>query len=451
MIDKAARKLLGSLARLVRFNTYLIERWVAGGLSPLMESLWSVERDIAGPLLDWILGRRELGDCIQELGKRTCSGMRYRKLVHTLGRDLFGSARFEGEEVIAESDLLTLSYLPPIEGAPRAGTALFHVGGFIPYGDQVFRFLPEANLYLPFLQRGLPVYAMEVRPGLDRRRLQEATLDELIDTIETMSAAAHAHHGGDDRLVLEGYCGLGLPMLTFMAARPREADARFGAAMLMAAPVDARACTLIGELLELLPRPLLPPRLTLSSIFGRYLHGEPLRLCLDIPIGTFFHKTRTGQFLAGWKRREYADVERVEDLTPEQRMELAGAYWISPRTFSHNPIPGDLLRLFTALWRQGLGEDLMLPWRYNGKQLTLRTILEQTRIRLVGFYGGEDQLIPQETAAVLQRAMGARYLHVVHAGAGHVSYIMVPALWNSQLPFAFRPNPIDVALEALRR
>ena len=471
MIDKATKKLFESLARLTRFNakvveksagvyaegaaqtsrlvgfqSYLVERWVDGGLSPLMKSLWAMERDIADPLLDCLLGERELSDYVQELGQRATSGARYRKLVHTLGRELFGSARFDSEEVIAESELLTLSHIPPPPGAPAQQTALFHVGGFIPYGDRVFRFLPEANLFLPFLRRGLPVYAMEVKPGLPRGRLEQVTLEELIDAIASMSARAFEHHGRG-KLLLEGYCGVGLPMLSFIAARPEEADARFAVAMLMAAPVDARACTLLGEMLESVPNAMLSPRLTLSSIFGRYLHGEPLRLAIDIPISTFFYKTRTGQFLTGWKRREYAEVERIEELTAEQRMELAGAYWISPRTFSNNPIPPDMLRLFTGLWQRGLDADLTLPCRYRGEQLSLRRIVDRTRIQLVGFYGGEDRLIPQETAALLQRHLGPRYRHVVHAGAGHVSYIVVPALWDTRLPYAFKPNPIDLALE----
>lgn len=475
MIDKAAKKLLGSLARvsrfnadmaergvrwyaegtadasrLVSFNNYLMERWVDGGLSPLMKSLWSMERDIADPLLDCLLGEREISDCLREWGKRTYSGSRYRKLVHTLGKELFGSARFDGEEVVSESELFTLSYLPPLDGAERPGAALFHVGGFIPYGDRVFRFLPEANLFLPFLRRGIPVYAMEVKPGLGRSRLLGVTLEELVDAIDSMSAAAHRHHGGG-AMILEGYCGLGLPMLAFIAARPSEADARFGVAMLMAAPVDARACTQLGEMLESVPDALLSPRLTLSSIFGRYLHGEPLRLAIDIPISTFFYKTRTGQFLAGWKRQDFAAVEKIEDLSPAQRMELAGAYWISPRTFANSPIPNELLRLFATLWNDGLDEELSLPCRYRGEQLTLRTIRDKTDIALVGLYGGEDRLIPQETGAILQRIFGDRYRHVVHEGAGHVSYIVVPALWDSRLPHAFRPNPIDAALEALDR
>lgn len=467
MLDKVARRLAESLARLstlnasvaersarwtadsiagaaklAQLNSYLYERWIDGGFSPLMRSLIEVERDIAAPMLDCLLGDREIGDCIGEIGKRTTSGARYRKLVHTLGAQLFGSARFDGEEVIAESDLFTLSYLPPSPGAPPTATALFHLGGFIPYGDRIFRFLPEANLFLPFLKRGIPVYAMEVKPRPGSGRVQRVTLEELIDTIAALGAAAHTHHARG-KLLIEGYCGLGLPMLAYLAARPEHADARFSTALLMAAPVDARACTLIGEMLQSLPEPLLSTRLTLPSLFG----GTALRLAIDLPVNTLFYKSRTGQFLTGWKRRDYAEVVRVDQLTPEQRLELAGAYWISPKTFSRHPIPAELLRLFTRLWQEGIDDDLALPASYRGTPLTLRTIAERTSIRVAGFFGGEDRLIPEQTGAVLARGLGERYTHVVHPKAGHVSYIVVPAMWNPKLPFAFRPNPIDVALQ----
>jgi hypothetical protein len=472
VIDKATKKIFSSLTRLssfnadlmersarwyndsvadgsklANFNSYLMERWVNGGFSPLVKSLAAAQRDITEPFMDWAFGERQIGEFVQEIGKRTTSGTRYRKLVHTLGKELFGTARFEGEEVIGEDDCLTLTHIPTPEGVePHPEAALFHVGGFIPYGDRVFRFLPESNLYLPFLQRGLPVYTMEVKPDARPGDLRRMTLENLVETVDAMSAAAFEHHG-NRKMVIEGYCGLGLPMLSFLAARPAEADARFSVAMLMAAPVDARECTLIGEMLETLPDPLLSTNLTLAGLYGRYTQSTALRLAIDIPVNTYFYKTRAGQFLHGWKRHEYAEVESVEDLKPDQRLELAGAYWISPRTFSRHPIPADFLRLFTRLWQEGLDEDLKLPCTIGGQQLSLRTIVEQTQIQLVGIYGGEDRLIPEQTARILERTVGERYTHVVHPKVGHVTYIVVAAMWNKALPFAFKPNPIDVVLE----
>jgi hypothetical protein len=435
---------LAQSSQLVSLQSYLMERWVDGGLSPLMQSLAAVQRDIADPLLDSFLGDRKLGSSLQEIGKRAASGARYRKLVHTLGKELFGSATFPGEEVIAETDLLRMYYLPA-RGAQDGGPALVHVGGFIPYGDRVFRFLPEANLFLPFLQRGIPVYAMEAKPGMSAGQLSDVTLEQIIDSYAELSGAAFRHHGGG-KLLIEGYCGLGLPMLAYLAARPEEADAWFSTAMLMAAPVNVQACPLLGDMLARVPHPLLSTNLTLSNIFGRYLQGAPLRIAIDIPISTFFHKTRTGQFLTGWKRQDYADIEKVEDLNPAQRLELAGAYWISPKTFAHHPIPAPILRSFVQLWDKGLGPDLELPTAYKGEPIRLGRIVEKTRIRVAGFYGGEDRMIPDATADVLQDAFGDRYTHVVHEKAGHVSYIVVPAMWSPKLPFGFKPNPIDVAL-----
>jgi hypothetical protein len=38
---------------------------------------------------------------------------------------------------------------------------------------------------------------------------------------------------------------------------------------------------------------------------------------------------------------------------------------------------------------------------------------------------------------------------VVHPVAGHISYVLSPRLWKSSDPRSFRPNPIDLLLEAV--
>jgi hypothetical protein len=133
-----------------------------------------------------------------------------------------------------------------------------------------------------------------------------------------------------------------------------------------------------------------------------------------------------------------------------QRREMAGAYWISPENAKRFPMPVDMVRLFVRLFRDGIGEDLVVPATHEGKPISLRRIVDETGIHLVGFYGEKDRVVPESTARVLQWGMGERYTHVVHRKAGHISYVLSPEQWDPRHPHAFEPNPLALLLARYR-
>lgn len=431
----------------LRYNSYLMNRMVEAGLIPTMKSFFEMERDISNPLIDAARGARPLQDSLKEIGGRVHSGTKYHRLVTTLGRDLFGSATFEGERVLAENRYMKLSYLPAKRRSDAEDLpAVFHVGGFLPYSDRIFRILPEANLFMPFIERGMPVYAMELKG--DKKELGDLsgyTIEALIEMLDELSAVAFEHAGGK-KMVIEGYCGLAMPMLSFLAAKPKQADQRFSVAFTMVAPIDGRECRILGEMLDKVPQHLFLTQFSLAQLSGGYVDGDNLRLGMDIPLGSFFPKSPFGRFMRGWKKNAFAKISSIDDLNPSQRRELAGAYWISPENCKRFPVPLDQARFTTRLWLDGIGEDLRLPYVYNGKQLDLHNIVDKTGIQLVGFYGGQDVVVPDATANILKQTMGNRYTHVVHPQAGHISYVLSPELWNAKVEGAFEPNPLELVL-----
>lgn len=434
----------------VRYNVYLFNRMMEAGVIPTMRSFFALERDITDPLLETFRGDRTLADAMEEVSARMQSAGKYQKLVRIFGRQLFGSATFTGETRLAENDFVTLTYIPP-KVADESKPALFHVGGFLPYSDRIFRILPEANLFLPFLERGVGVYAMELKG--DRHELGDVrvTLPRFIDTVDEMSRIAFSHNIGISRqrkMVLEGYCGLAMPALAFIAAKPKEADERFKLAMTMVAPVDGRECRILAKMVDKVPTHLFITQFTMSELLGgSYIDGDSMRLGMDIPLGSFFPKSPFGRFMRGWKLKELSSIDKIEDLDAGQRRELAGAYWISPENCKRFPMPVDLSRFATGLWLDGVEDDLRIPYVYKGRQLNLRTILDETKINVVGCYGGQDMVVPNQTAKPLIEGMGDRYTHVVHPEAGHISYVLSPEVWSKDHPKALDPNPIDLILE----
>ena len=426
-------------------NMYMLERAVEDGVIPSVRAMFELEKDISSALLAGFSGERQPDEVVAELGQRMRAGGRYGHLVDTLGRELFGTATFPGEQVLASSDFVTLSYLPPERDVePPFEGALFHVGGFLPYSDRIFRFLPEANLFAPFLERGIPVYALELNGEReDLPQLSEFSLEKFIDVVDEMTELAFEHHG-KKRLVLEGYCGLGMQAMAYVAARPDDAQRKLKVAFTMVAPVDGRECKLVGGLMEQVPPNLIMSQLNLLELTGGYLPGDALRLGMDIPIGANFPKTPLGRFLAGWKNTAYAEINATEELDPRQRKELAGAYWISPDNCQRFPLPTSLVRYSSGLFMQGIDDDLTIPFSYKDVPLTFRAIEEETDIQLAGFYGGRDVVVPPSTADVLARNLPGRYTHVVHPQAGHISYVLSRSIWNPGHNNALTPNPIDL-------
>lgn len=439
------QRVAGEWGSWLRSHAYLNERFVEGGAVPTLQALTEMGKDLTTLASETFSGQRTVDQYLAELASRARSGGRYGGLIRTLGGELFGTARFEGEGILDGDDLFTLSYLPPRTVEGERPPALFHVGGFLPYSDRIFRILPEANLFLPFLERGIGVYAMELRAPADRLPgLGRVTVAQILRCIDRFTDRAFAHDGR--KLLLEGYCGLGMPVLAYLAAFPESADRKIRVAATMVAPVDGRKCTLISRMTETLPEGARLANMALTELLGNIVPGDAIRQGLDLPIGAFFPKTPFGQFMAGWKNKAYAEVRTVSDLTPAQRRELAGAYWISPENCRRYPMPADLVNLSNRLFSTGVGEDLTLPIEHEGRPLNLRTIVDKTSIRLFGFYGGRDLLIPEATGRVLM-ALGPRYTHVVHEKAGHISYVLSPEIWKPGARNVLQPNPIDLMLE----
>jgi len=438
------------LTRALGLNLLLSNSMVQGAVVPAMRAMAEMQGDVAESWLDALSGKKGLSAHLKQMNRRMLSGLKYGWLVDHLGRELFGSATFDGEQPLANNELMTLSYLPPPAGVELQPTALFHVGGFLPFSDRIFRMLPEANLFMHFLARGIGVYAMELKQDVSVGQVGSCTLAGLIDMIDELSDIAF-DHAGRRRMVLEGYCGLAMPTYAYLAARPREADTKFDVAFTMVAPVDGRECKLLHESVATTPKHLLWAGGIMAELLGGYVPGASLQTGMDIPLGSLFYKSPLGRFATGWKQQACAGISRAEQLDGSQRRELAGAYWISPDNARLCPMPADVTGFTTRLWVDGIDESLELPYRYRGSQLSLRTIVEQTGIQLAGFYGGKDLVVPESTARILQRTMGQRYTHVVHPRAGHISYVMSPKIWSADHPAALEPNPIDLVLELRER
>jgi len=424
----------------MQLSGVLYQRFLSGSVIPAMKAQTEIGCKVASSWCDVMAGKKPVTSHVREMTERTASGLRYDGLIQSMGKQLFGSATFRGEKVLAENDFFRLTYIPPAGGTPRKA-AVFHVGGFLPYGDRIFRFLPESNLFKPMHDRGLPIYAMELKK--DCKKVGRCSLESIIDTIDSFSDVAHRHNG--QKMVLEGYCGLGIQALSYLAAQPGKADRKFSVAALMVAPVDGLACKKISEVFRAIPDSVQQTGRNLALAAGRKVPGEAIGASMDLSLGALFDKTPGGRFAAGFRDGSWANVRSVRDLTPAQRKDLAGAYWISPQGAARQPMPLDVIDLSSGLWRTGV-RDGRIPGAYHGKPLDLKAIRDKTRIKLVGFYGAKDDVVNQETADPLKQIFGPRYTHVVHPGAGHISYVLSPDRWKPGTQKAFDPNPIDVVL-----
>jgi hypothetical protein len=436
-------RLAGDALQMAALATWSWTRLLEGLLYPAGRALAEIDRETTLSSVLSLVGRDPAGRA-RELADRMVAAMRYAHLVRTLGAELFGSARWPEEEVLGEDEYYRLCYLPSLAPGGPVRPALFHLGGVLPYGDRLFRLLPEANLLDRFRERGMAVYALELKG--DARSLDFAglTLARVFTSIDRHSAMAFAHAGGR-RLILEGYCGLASQALAFVAARPREADERFSVLASFVGPVDGTRCDLLAEPLRLVPDEILTASWALAEWTEGTVSGDDLRLTQDLALRALFLKTPLGQFLAGFQRPDLARVERVADLTAQQRKILAGAFWVSPENGRRYPVPVDLARFSGVLFKEGVGPDGTIPFPVEGRPLSLATVARETRMHLVGFYGGKDVLVPDRTAAPLKALLGDRYTHVVHKNAGHISYILSPRLWRPG-PEALDPNPVDLLL-----
>ncbi|HEY3447028.1 MAG TPA: hypothetical protein VGK67_11720 [Myxococcales bacterium] len=436
--------------RAARASLYLTSHTLEGQVLPIFSSMSEWRQDIERSWMDALSGKKHIAEHARELGERISSGSRYKKLVEGLGRQLFGSAVYAGEQVLAKNDVFRLSYLPAKAGSPNTGVSLFFVGGFIPYGDKLFRFLPEASLFDRYLERGIPVYLMELAG--DRHEIKaglgKVTAEKQIDWIDEMAEVAFRHNGGR-KMVLQGYCGSGVAATAYLAARPKDADQKFKLATLFVTPIDAKKCSVFAELVSNLPRSLVWTTLQRSQLLGGYLSGVEMWAGLDTGLKNVFSKTPLGRFASGWKKPGFAKVQTLSDLDPMQRFELAGAYWISVHNADRFPIPVELVRLALHLYDKGASEadGGDLGFTYKGKPVKLANIAQNSQLRMTAFFAGLDKLVQEESGHVLAKLLGPRYRQLTHPTAAHVSYVCFPALWNPAHPKAFLPNPVDVILE----
>ncbi|MBI5534925.1 MAG: hypothetical protein HY898_19515 [Deltaproteobacteria bacterium] len=429
--------------RMLGFMSYANHHAMLGGVLPALESMLHINTTLGSTLLRAASGQQSWVDALTDNTRRLVAGVRFHHLVHTVGRELFGSARFPGEEVIAQDEILRLSYLPPT--APSQGVALFHAGGGLPYSDRIFRMLPEANFYQRFLERGIGVYAMELRGERSEVDASKLTLARLIDSIQSMSDKAF-EHCGQHKMILEGYCGQGMQALAYAAALPQDAERKFQSIATFVAPIDGTLCGELAEFSKMAPESLLRAEMELFRVMGGYVPGESMGMGLDIPLHTLFHKTPFGHFRAGFDQPDYADRGDERDWTPAQRRDLAGTWWITYENSARFPLSVDLVAFASALFRKGISKDGAIPFSYKGRGLSLRDLAEQTTLKLFGFYGSRDTMVPDRTAQCLEALFAERYKHVVHLHAGHISYILSPKAWDAAYPKALKPNPIDVLL-----
>ena len=439
LLHRAAREGVTS----VRLSAYAWHRLVEGDIAPAAEAAIAMGERTTGDLLDAMRGLKAPADVARDQMDRLRAGLRYGHLVTTWGRELFGSARFRGETVLAEHGPYRVSFIPPSDGAGRAPFAMFHGAGAIPYGDALFRLLPEANFFQHFVAAGVPLYVMELKGDRGVADASRVTVDSLFDAYSALTAAAF-EHCGREKLVLEGYCGHGTQALAWVSARPAEADERFKGLALFVSPVDGRECELVGGLSRVTNDSLNDAMLLASEAAGGYVSGVGMQTGLDLALGSLFVKTPFGRFSAGWGQPKWAEPKSPADLTPDQRRELVGAWWVSPENADRYPISTGLVRFENAVFKKGVSANGDLPWSSAGSTLSLRDVARRTSLRVAGIFGGRDVVVPDRTAYVLKTLLGDRYRHVVHPNAAHVSYIFMPAQWDRSSPWRFDPSPLDV-------
>lgn len=429
----------------LRHAAHTASSFLESAFFPALDSVVQMNEQVAQSLMAALRGERPWREIIDEATQRIGAGQRFPALVNTWGRALFGTATLPGETVLAEDDLFRLVYIAPARRT--SPTAVFHSGGCIPYGDRIFRMLPGVDFYSRFLERGLPVYAMELRGDRTEIDYSRLTIDSLVESIAAMSSHAFAHNQ-ERKLVLEGYCGQGTQALAYVAALPADADRKFSVMSIFVAPVDGSRCTSLASAVKATPDLYHEALMAFYGAMGNYVPGESIQIGLDMPLGALFLKSQLGYFSTGWNRTDLARVASPAELTPAQRRDLAGAYWVSTDCSKRFPVPVGIARFTSALFRDGVAADGTLPHPVQGRAVSLAALRDQTSLRVLGFYGGRDPVVPDATAQILITLLGSRYTHVIHPQAGHISYVLSPKLWDAGAPRALAPNPIDLILAA---
>ncbi|OQA32792.1 MAG: hypothetical protein BWY57_01677 [Betaproteobacteria bacterium ADurb.Bin341] len=375
----------------------------------------------------------------EELAERQRSALKFQTLIETFGKELFSSAQFEGEKQLAENELFKLTHIPVKKGVERRAS-MFHIGGFVPYSDNLFRLLPRANFFDHFIENGIEVYEMKLKTSTTsyNAHLLELSIEKIIDTVRAFSDVAFAHCG--QKMILEGYCGTGVNAYTSYLADMGSMAKKFNLILTFVSPLDARKCTLFEQMFQVLN--YLNPGAT-------SLDGHIVSSSLDTMQDKNFEKTPMGALVHGWKNKEWANVESMVDLTLRQQSELAAWYWLSLKHGGYYPLSRDLYIFYTRLFIQGVGPDGTLPCEYKGKSLNLND-LKKTGIKVLIFLGGNDHLVNYQTADVLKPMLGDQCQIVVHEKTGHVAYVFNPSRWNKDDGRAFNPGIIETIMNKLQ-
>lgn len=373
-----------------------------------------------------------------DLAERQKSAINFQSFIESFGKELFGSAKYEGEQKLAENDLFRLTHIPVKKGVEKRAT-MFHVGGFVPYSDNLFRLLPRANFFDRFIEKGIEVYEMKLKCDTTRYNphMLNLSIENIIDTVHEFSDIAFKHCG--NKMILEGYCGTGINTYTSYLADIESMAKKFDEIVTFVSPLDARKCTIFEQLHNILN--YMNPAAT--SIDGNILSNM-----LDIIQDKGFEKTPMGALVHGWKNKEWANVSSIVDLTLRQQSELAAWYWLSLKHGGYYPLSRDLYVFYTRLFTQGVGPDGALPYEYKGKPLNLND-LKKTGIKVTVFLGGNDHLVNCQTADILKPMLGEQCEIVVHERTGHVAYIFNPNRWNKEDGRAFNPDIIETILKNL--
>ncbi|TNF28930.1 MAG: hypothetical protein EP329_16880 [Deltaproteobacteria bacterium] len=433
----------------LRYASWSANQWIDGNVLPSWQAGLQLQRAFRGSVLDVVAGKRKLADLAKDTGERVRSGVRFQRLMNTLGKEAYGSARFDGEEELGRDSGFKLSYLPPKAGVTPVDVAIFHAGGVIPYGEGIFRLTNEYNLFERFRERGMPVYVMEIAGDSSTVDYAHITMDAIIRATERLSTLAFEHNKGR-KMALEGYCGSGTQSLAYLAAMPEDVEKKFSVFVTFVTPVDGKKCGKLAEQVQRTPMALADAQLGTFEALGMTVPPDMQRVGLDLTLGAVMAKSSFGYFTAGWMRDDLARVKTMEDLTPQQRRDLAGAYWISADSARRFPVPVDVSRYTSKMFSDGVAPDGRMPWSFEGRPLSLGDVAAKTTIRTIGVFGAEDPVIPDRTGHVMMQIFGDRYQHVVHPGMGHISYVLTPRAWQ-QGARGMQPNPVDLILAAAKQ
>ena len=372
--------------------------------------------------------------------ERQKSAINFQRFVQTFGKELFGSAVYDGEKLLAENDLFKLTHIPVKKGVEKRAS-MFHLGGFVPYSDNLFRLLPKANFFDRFIENGIDVYEMKCKCDTTRYNAQllDLTVERIIESAHAFSDIAF-EHAGREKMILEGYCGTGVHTYTAYLADPESMARKFRLITTFVSPLDAKQCTIFEQMHEILA--YLNPED--SSVDGRTICS-----LLDTIQERVFEKTPMGALVHGWKNKEYAGIEKIEDLSHRQQSELAAWYWLSLEHGSLYPLSKDLYAFYSRLFTLGVSKAGVLPYEHKGQVINLND-LKKTGIKVLAFLGDKDHLVDFRTADVLLDILGSKQCEiVVHEKTGHVAYIFNPNRWQKDDPRAFKPDILETIFRHL--